>query len=319
MSEKVHAECDDCGKSYRVPSAERTYDCKACGGEVVPDGFEDEVEEDEVPEEPRKKRLSETHRGAKDGGGLRIALMVAVLLLVVGGGGYAIWKSSNPTFAAEGETDLEAVTALFVADWNEGEVAELVKYHHPDGRPNFQWVLESAGDRRGWDTPLPPITGHRATILPRKTDEPLLGLAALECGEWPIALRWQFSDASQRWFLYAYEIRPGELAPRVEAFEADFAESDLAALELYFRAETASQHLDLFRKVADKLGWTDAHPTLGPANISGEEAARAPGASSLLTPKVEAVHAVPEGELTVRWRFYPADDEWFVTAWKLPK
>lgn len=30
----LSARCQDCGKSHRVPAAERTYTCKACGGEV---------------------------------------------------------------------------------------------------------------------------------------------------------------------------------------------------------------------------------------------------------------------------------------------
>ena len=31
---RAPARCEGCGKSYRVPDADRTYSCKACGGRV---------------------------------------------------------------------------------------------------------------------------------------------------------------------------------------------------------------------------------------------------------------------------------------------
>ncbi len=30
----IQAECDGCGKRYKVPAAGKVYPCKACGGEV---------------------------------------------------------------------------------------------------------------------------------------------------------------------------------------------------------------------------------------------------------------------------------------------
>lgn len=32
--DRARATCTDCGKTYRVPDADRTYTCKECGGEV---------------------------------------------------------------------------------------------------------------------------------------------------------------------------------------------------------------------------------------------------------------------------------------------
>lgn len=50
----IQGTCEECGKVYKVPSADRTYRCKACGGVVSvldDDDFDDDYEDEEDYEE----------------------------------------------------------------------------------------------------------------------------------------------------------------------------------------------------------------------------------------------------------------------------
>ncbi len=80
--EAIQGTCEDCGKVYKVPSADRTYRCKACGGTVSvydeeeedfddedeweEDEYEEDDEEEEEEEEPRYRRGRRGRRGRDD-------------------------------------------------------------------------------------------------------------------------------------------------------------------------------------------------------------------------------------------------------------
>jgi hypothetical protein len=133
----IRAACGDCGQSYRVPAAGRSYACKACGGEVRATDEQDAlapVLSRRRPADPARgipvrpepartgpvaapgevapvRRRARTPRRAGGGKKLWIGIGAAAVLAVLGLLGLQHVRA--------GEPDREAVAERFSAAWND--------------------------------------------------------------------------------------------------------------------------------------------------------------------------------------------------------
>jgi hypothetical protein len=315
----IRGTCDACGKVFRVPSVERTYTCKACGGTVVPEedaGDAPGVPAQETGAEHPPRRATRRSRSERN---TRIAWIVLGGLLVLGLVGFGLYKAGLLSLEAAAEKDIDRLLAVVVEDWEEGHVPALVEQYHPEGRVDFRHLLESAAQARGWQTGFAPVDQRSARVTEGTPEAPVRGITVLLFGEDALTLNWQFDPGRERWYVTSHHITPPALGPRVEGFQRAWAESDPAALSPFFRPGAVDKMAALVMRKAETSGWAAGFPALGEVRISGEESARTAVGALLGSAKVESTFPAGGGELTVRWRFQPEDYAWYVSGFGFPK
>lgn len=317
----IRGSCEDCGKVFRVPSAERTYDCKACGGCVIPDGYEEEEEEfEEQQVAVSNERLSQRGKNrTRDRGGARGLWIVLTVVIVAGLAGLGLYESGVLASETGPPKDLDEYAAALVEDWEAGDIAALVELYHPDGRRQFQTTLERAAQTNGWEQGFAPVQKNAAELIEGTQDAPVRGAVGLGFGEGTLTLNLQFDAGRERWYVTGNHLTPPRVAARVTEFREAWAQSDPAALTPLFHPKSAEKMAALVERQAKKAGWSSDFPDLDQGDVRGEEAARA-APSTLLGPlKLESVFAAAGGELVVRWRYAPEDYAWYVTGFGFPE
>jgi DNA-directed RNA polymerase subunit RPC12/RpoP len=328
---KPQASCEECGKKYRVPSAERTYTCKACGGTVSVAEEEPaapkksapararrarvEADREDEDEDERPRRLSERHRSSKSSGG---GMKIAIALIVVGFVGFGVWKTGLIAMAANAEKDLGVVMDSFQSDWEAGDLGDLAGYYHPDGRPDFRALLDTIVKNRGWEAGFPVVLKSNEGVTTGTEEDPEKGASLLVWGdpEQVVKIMWQFEPSHGRWYMYDVEFTPLPLGPTVSAFREAWGQSDSKALYPFFRASTAEKMAGLVDKKAEQGGWAASFPSLGEPVITGEAEARSAAASLFGAARPESTFPVEGGEMMVRWGFRDEDDAWLITSFR---
>lgn len=304
----IYGICDSCEKKYRVPSADKTYPCKACGGTVAVH---------ELREERTASERFNARRG-KDRGSVGIWVGTALLVLAVGGGllGYQIgWFGTVHGAEADArlfETSMDQVNQALQEKWAAGDAAGLEAMHHPTGREEFRQRLDSFGSTRGWTT-WPALNQSQGTLEGGTPAAPEKGLTLASFGDNYLRVRWQWDGNNQRWYIYNFWVSPTALAPRVESFRQAWDSSNLEALKPFFKLATADKMEELFKKRLEKAGWTDQHPKLGKVAITGAEEVKNP-ASETLGVKVESVFETGGEQAPIVWRFDQRTDQWMVSG-----
>jgi hypothetical protein len=316
MSEttKLRGICGSCGKVFRVPSAERTYTCKACGGEVSAEPAEapttdgpHPVEEEHVPR--FGARWQETHPTKS-----RAWVWISALLVVVlGGGGYIVWAASRPV------ADIQATTAELVSAWQAADLDLLAGFHHPTRRAEFRKRLQVIADHRGWQSGFPQVGDQSAKVSEGTTEDPDLGLSSLSFdGGWA-EFNWQYEPARNCWYIYGFDLAPPPLAPRAEDFRATWGSSSPEAMAPFFREEYRDKWVDLFQRKARQDEWASGWPELAAPRIQGEEELLAAPGTPVQPHKLVCTFALSGGgELVVRWGHDDASDEWLVGGIDFP-
>lgn len=319
-TESVRGVCGDCGKTYRVPSADRSYDCKACGGEVTAASSAASAASSESPRRSARRRERPEPKGSSNG-----KWIVLVVVLLLSGGGFAAYSGGllgGVVGAGNDERledlDLDVVNAGFADAWNAGDTRSLANAHHPTGRPEFELRLKSIVRHREWGDSWPPITQVITRIEEGTMEQPVKGSSLAAIGEDSLRLGWQYSQNSERWFIFDCWITPTGLRERAEAFQAAWAESTSQALRPFFREATRAKMQELLDSLVSKAGWNTAYPALGDLKIVDEHLAMDRATSFLSGGSVDTIFQSAEGALLVRWKFYQAEDEWIVTGFKMP-
>ncbi len=305
----IYGICDSCEKKYKVPSADKTYPCKACGGTVSVH----EMHEDRTASERfnARRRTRGTSLGAK------IGMVLGLVLL--GGGliGYQVGMFGtvlgSDVDARLYEMDIEQVGTALADKWIQGDTAGLAAMHHPTGQGEFATRLSMIAERRSWGETCPALD-KRAGVLDAGTAEaPESGATMARFGDSYLRVKWQYDGNVERWFIYNFWLSPTKLAPKVEEFRTAWAESDVAALHPLFGAAKADKLDELFTKQLKKAGWTGAQPTLGDILITGEEHGQEP-VGEFFGAKVESVFEGGDDSITIRWRFDQATDAWRISG-----
>jgi hypothetical protein len=318
MSEsKIRGTCESCGKVFRVPSAERTYTCKACGGEVSATPAEAAgaeashvvTEEEHVPRfGARWRETHPTRRWSWRG----ITLILALIVVAGGYGGYVVLGALAPP------PDIQATTGELVQSWEAGDLDALAAFHHPAKRADFRHRLQAIAEHRGWQAGFPAVGSQTAQVTQGSSEQPELASSTLSFdGGWA-KLDWQFEPSRNCWYLYGFTLAPLPLAERAEAFRAAWASSSPEAMRPFFLEDSGDKWVDLFARRARLGGWGERWPELGAPRITGEEELLA---SPQMPPphKLECAYVFPgSGELLVRWGHYVKTDEWLVTGIDFP-
>jgi len=334
----IQGTCEACGKQYRVPSAERTYTCKACGGTVSVAAQGAGKASPPTTARPAVAPRARRARGEDDGdeanprpsarrrratSSSRTGWIVLAVLLVVSGVGFGLYKSGAMAKVAGAEKDLGKVTASFAEDWSDGDLDDLADWYHPDGRAAFRARLDKVAANRGWTDGFPTIVQQTERVVEGTIEEPERGASLLLWGDEmdSVTVQWQFEPSRTRWYAYSVELVPPPLGPRVAAFRDAWAQSDPAALHPFFRADAKEKMAELVARKADSGGWAASFPKLGEPEITGEAGARNPAARLLGGSRPESIFPVTGGdggELLVKWSFRDEDDAWIVTGFRFP-
>jgi DNA-directed RNA polymerase subunit RPC12/RpoP len=322
---KYLAHCEECGHAYRVPSSERTYPCKECGGTVVVDADDGEPEQAELSDEEQEqqdfesRRLSQRHRHQESRTGLFVFIGI-MAVIVLGGGGLYATGTFDRWFG--GEKDLAVVVDGFAADWAAGDTAAVVAAYHPSGIDAFRERFETMVERGGWDAGLPAIEARKVEITEGTADAPLLGQAVLtlagEPGQNWLDVGWQFEPAVNRWFIYDFKAAPPALGPRVAELQELWQQSSASALRPLFTKKNATRMIEIVGKSVKARRWTD-FPTLRSPVTTGEaEAGTRTARLSGVAGPVETTFDTAQGPMTVKWVFSPASHEWYAVGFQLP-
>ena len=316
--------CDSCGKTYRIPSADRSYDCKECDGSVS--AVQKKAAATTKPlmsarEEREHKRTARRSRARQSATGW---VMLAVLLgaLGLGMGGYQMgWFST--ILGAEGdprmkEADIGKVNQAFVEAWQAGDMQGMSSFHHPTGRSGFEKRLQVIAEHRDWSGAWPTVETQTANDRENAVDGSKTASSLCAFGDSTIFCRWQFDEGVERWFLFDFWIKPTLIEERVEAYRKAWETSDPVALRPFFREEKADAMQTLVEAQVAKQGWSAGHPKLKRAVISGEERALDNLSARIGGGTVDSVFDSPQGELLVRWKFRQEADLWLVTGFKFP-
>ena len=330
MPESHLAACQDCGKNYRVPSSERSYDCKACGGTVMVQAEEAPSQrsrasrDEEEGEPPRPRRTPR-----KQSSSLPIYIGVAVGAVVIGAGAWFAMGSGD--VSAAGERDLTKVAALFDKAWGAGNQDKIIALTHPQKALAMGTLIEAAKEHRGWTSGFTPVTatdvptaglapGDMATT---NTDGASVdtGFALHETADGQIISRWQFSEAKESWYLYELEIPPPALGPRLQAFEAAWNAGDAVKVREFLRQEKKDELVAAFAKIADRDGWEEQYPALALTGTTPPDLAvlSKPGFSLAYPSAAKATYDTKYGKMSTSWRLDRTSDDWFLRSFKPPK
>lgn len=337
MSESVIAACQDCGKKYRVPSADRTYPCKACGGVVSAVGSparsperaerrrSDDAEDDHEGERERRPRGARR----KQSSSLPIYLGTAAGVAAIGAGVWFAFGSGEASAAVD--RDLTKVTEYFDQAWGAGKLDDLLSMAHPDKKLDLEVVIEGAKEHRGWTDGFAPITSTEvptAGLNPGDMAQVNKNGTSLETGigvhstaEGKLISRWQYSNARERWLFYELEIPPPELGPRLAEFQAAWNTGDQAKIRPFLRQEKVDDLLGAFAKIADRDGWEEQFPPITPASTDPanlEELSNL-GFSVTYPTKAKALYDTKYGVMSTSWRLDRVSDDWFLRSFKPPK
>lgn len=323
MSESVLAACQDCGKKYRVPSADRDYACKACGGTVT--ASSPALEEEEVTEQ--RERPRRTPRKKKSPLPIYLGTFAAVAAAGVGiwfvmGGGEA---------SASGERDLTKVAAMFDDAWNDGDLDRIGNLLHPQQNANIQSALRTVKNNRGWTEGFVEITGNEVPtdgLLPgmmaaeNKDGETVeTGLTIHDTASGKVVGRWQFSEAREQWMLYSLEIPAPELGPRLTGFAEAWNSGDQARIQEYLQPDKPDRLFEAFAKVADRDGWDVPFPPVSDMRTDPSDLAELRDVGFRLTypAKATATFETKYGRMGTTWRLWRETDNWYIASFKPPK
>jgi hypothetical protein len=305
----IFGTCDSCGKKYRVPSADRTYPCKACGGNVhVAELVDATTARDRYVSVRRPDRNS-----------IPLLPIVLVLLAVTGIGlggfqmglfGEVLGTDVDPRLR---ELDISKANAALALGFKDGDVDGLSLMHHPEGRESFERRLEWMQEHRGWDGAWPTVVAQTAELEGGSAQAPEKGISTGGNGNFFLRAQWQYDDNVERWFIYDLWVTPSALDARTEEFRQAWDASDSAKLRPFFAAASADKMEQVFTKQLTKAGWKGAHPELGKGVITGVEQALTP-AGEHLGVKVESTFPTGDQEVTIRWRFHQKTDRWIISG-----
>lgn len=326
--EAIQGTCEDCGKVYKVPSADRTYSCKACGGTVSvydeeeedfddEDEFEDEFEDDEYEDDEEEEededdgrrrasdRLRHSH-GARDSSkGVWIA-MAAVLGL--GAIAFFMHAFDVAPWSDKGEIDLNVVNARFAEDWAAGDLDALGGYYHPHARTPFDEKLVKMVDLWGWEDGFPAITEKSSKIAAGTPEDPKTGESTLKFGgDKEATALWQYEKAPNKWYMYHFETSPPPIEKRVEELLPLWAKSNPDSLRPLFFKDSAMGLITRVRDKAKKEGWIGKFPELGEYTISVDDEGR-----TRVTFKTSA------GDLTAKFGFSQEAYTWYLSGFVWP-
>lgn len=311
--------CEECGKVYKVPSADRTYDCKACGGSgtVFVEAEQEDFDEEELDSE-RERLSTRFERRERGRGNSKLMWMLFGAVIALGLGALGMHKAG--VFASEDgpPVDLDELAAAVIDDWGAADVRALGELYHPEGRGKFERMLQKAGEANGWSAGFPALAKQKAELTEGTVEDPGRARMLLTFGEDALDLRMQFDQGRKRWYVTGHFLTPPRVSPQVEAFREAWSQSDPEALTPFFHPDSAEKFRALVDRKAKQGGWAASYPTLSGTRLDGEEAARMPGAGLLGRIKVEASFTAGEGTMAVRWRYAPEDYAWYVTGFDFP-
>lgn len=347
-SESVLGKCEACGHHVRIPHSDHVYACKSCGGRVlamaqtsaelkpVSVGAEHAPHRSSAPlstpaakehhAHPVERAHGARHRehGESTHGhphhhhvhrrSIPSWLLTILIALVIGGAGVGTYKV---LWAGHG-VDLNATQADFVEAWNKGDLGAMADFHHPQDRSAFRERLAAIAAHRAWTTGFPPIERQSASITSGTPEKPDRGASMLVFGKDWARLEWQFESSRNMWVIYALDVTPYAILPRVEGFRTAWSGSNLGDLQPFLRVEARTKWNELLTRKLASLKWTGAHPALGAPRIVGEEKAKNP-LEILSSSRVEVFFPLADGrEFRVNWGFHGSADEWFITGFEFP-
>ena len=329
----IRAACGDCGQSYRVPAAGRTYRCKACGGEVraqeeqhalapVLSGRRPPAEVRRKPARTRPapgpgEAAPVRRRGRRldrSGGGKRLWLGIGAAAVLAALGLVGLQR------VRAGEPDLEAVAERFSAAWNDDATSPLVGMAHPEVRDELRARLALHRKTRGWEEDLPTIAGtltdlrgleRLAELQP--TDKAPTTTSTHGFGGGRVTVTWQYNPSNTTWYVIDLELTAPAIGHRAEGFRQAWERSDPAALVPFLGSSSAEKTIALVERETAKRAWTD-WPPLGEPRLSREPA----GDLLWSLQKVDVTYPTPRGELLTRWRLDLEADAWVVSGFDFP-
>lgn len=333
----IRAACGDCGQSYRVPAAGRTYACRACGGEVRAREEQDALAPvlsarrpaADVPRKQartgsastpggvapvRRRGRASRRRPAASGGRkkLWIGIGAAAVLAALGLVGLQSVRA--------GEPDLEAMAERFSAAWNDDATSRLIGMAHPEVRDELRVQLAIHRRTRGWEEDLPTIAG---TLADLRGLEQLAGLQPSDKAPTSTSthgfdgghatVTWQYNPPNTTWYVIDLELTAPAIGHRAEGFREAWKQSDPAALAPYLGSSSAEKTIALIERETARRGWTE-WPPLGEPRASREPA----GDVLWSLQKVDVTYPTPRGELLTRWRLDLEADAWVVSGFDFP-
>lgn len=330
MSRPIRAACGDCGQSYRVPVAGRSYTCTACGGRVRAPECEDapapvlarpRAAEPAAASEPRPVSAVERRaprprasRGRRAGSARKLwgGIGATAVLALLGLAGLQRVRA--------GEPDLEAMAERFTAAWNDDSTSRLVGMAHPERRDEFHGRLTVHRETRGWAAGLPEIAGtladlrgleHLAEVGPG--DRPPTSSSTHGFRKGQATVRWQYNASNTTWYVIGLELTAPAIGQRLEGFRRAWAGSDPAGLAPYLGSSSLDKLVELVEREASRLEW-HAWPPLGEPRASRE-----PEGDLLWSLKpVDVTYPTPRGELVTRWSLDREADAWVVAGFDFP-
>ncbi|MEZ6004509.1 MAG: hypothetical protein R3F17_06260 [Planctomycetota bacterium] len=326
--------CQDCGKQFRVPSADRTYRCKACGGTVSVASAEVEEEEEEVlaeapPERPSARR---SRAGAEDGertgrsrnrgksksSGSKVGLYVGAAVVLLGVSG---WFFTRDTQAAmKGEPDLAKVVPLFEAAWNQGKLDTLATVFHPQASTDLRKGIESARTNRGWGEGFANITESKQTssselggAFATGSEEVEKGMSSHLTSEGAILAHWQFNPSNKTWYLVSLELPPPDITARLDAFDPAWNAGDVAKIRAFLTPGKEDDLFAAFHKVANRRGWEEDFLKCQRTDTTPSKERLSQVTFTGTYPDSVKVHYTTDlGEMTFRWNLDRPTDNWYV-------
>lgn len=343
MEVSVIAACEDCGKRFRVPSADHDYSCKACGGVVTADAAldDDRPDEDEGEERRparRKKQIDrrgieidhhsirERHqvKSKRNYTGIVIFAGLAVALI----GTIIVMSGSSQAGERDGEPDLNKVVAQFDAAWNEGDLEELETLCHPVFAGTFVARMEEVRKNREWTNGFQRITGSTTN-----DDTEALALASLEDAESSsgrslsthetdigiVLCRWQFNSANECWYINHFDLPPPDPAQRMSEFDTAWNSGDEAGIAPYLQPDKPDKLMFAFGQVADDRGWDSKYPELSDRTIDPDLAElRTLGHVLWYPTQARAAYETEHGAMSMTWKLDRTSDLWYVSSVKPP-
>lgn len=326
--------CDGCGKKYRVPSADRTYPCKACGGTVSVDATAAPKTTPAREAGTRSATRSSERTRAPAKPGPNIAMWVVVGALVLGGAAYFALgnKSAGMTTGggrstvhpAKGEADLAKVADTFADLWARGDIVALGLMIHPDRRIGYQAQLEALAEVRGW---LDGTQEFSSTLTPDTKDlgarYAKLGASLHELAEDEfVFLAWQWQAAEESWYVFELSVNPPRLNDRVEAFTQAWNSGDEERIKGFMAKEDngPAKKIAAFRRSAERRGWENLYKTISNPSISPPERTvrnSAKRGNELDTFQVDYDSA--EGPWVFHFKWYKTEDAWCLGGFNPPE
>lgn len=333
MPEASLATCQDCGKQYKVPSLERTYECKACGGVVGGESEpppepkrsrsaapvrsrrrsseEDDEDEEDRPRRPRKKQSSPV-------------LIYAIMgLLAVGGLGWVVLSGDGTVEARTiGVGDLDKASDLFEEAWNAGEWEHVNLIVAQDKRTSISNGL-AAAKRKRWADGMPKLTDKKVgknlaeslgKSVAEATMEELATSVTFKTQDGSIFTRWQFHREIDTWTIYDLVLPLPNPEARAKEFIKTWADADDTTIEAFSASSKRGKMVSAYANVGERAGWPSKRP---PLEYIGNDLNVFDGAYS--NAKVKVTFKVEGDTWNTTWMFEPKQYDWFIYSFERPK